>query len=280
MGPVPDDVGPHLSVEVEQGRTQYADREILLAVTNGSDRTMTLLAGALHADGFGPSHQTKDRPRTLRPGATRDVYVGLGEAECTGFPAGPAEPEPDATPSATITVALGEGDDHGPATDLTVREVRDTAGHLARNHAVDCARAAVETGVRLAVQPDVPVEMRDGELTAFVTVRVEPVDGGPEVTIDHVTETTLLTNPDTRGGAAGWTGRRLDGQRSGEIVLPVVPTRCDAHAVGEDKRGTFLPVLASVDGTAQHVFYVPMPDAARAALYDFIGDSCGWPEAE
>jgi hypothetical protein len=280
LGPVPDDVAAHLSVEVGQGRTQYADREILLEVTNGSDRTMTLLAGSLHADGFGPSHLAKVRPRALPPGVTRDVYLGLGDAQCAGVPAGSDEPAPDAAPSATITLALGEGDDQGPATDIAVDEVTDTAGHLARNHAVDCAQAAVESGVRLTVEADLPVETRDGEPTAFVAVRVEPVDGGPEVSIDRITETTLMDNPDARGSISGWTGRELDGQRSGEIILPVVPARCDAHAVGEDKRGTFLPVEASVGGTAQHVFYLPMPDAARAALYGFIGDSCGWPAAE
>jgi hypothetical protein len=280
LGPVPDDVAAHLGVEVGQGRTQYADREILLEVTNGSDRTMTLLAGALHADGFGPSHLAKDRPRALRPGTTRDVYIGLGEAECAGYPAGPDEPVPDPAPSATITLALGEGDDQGPPTDVTVDDVTDTGGHLARNHAVDCARAAVGSGARLTVDADLPVETREGELTALVTVRVEPVDGGPEVTIDRVTETTLMANPDPSGDIAGWTGHDLEGQRTGAITLPVVPARCDTHAVGEDKRGTFLPVHASVGGTAQHVFYLPMPDEARADLYDFIADSCGWPPSE
>lgn len=273
---MPSDVAAHLSVEVGQGRTQYADREILLEVTNGSDRVLTLLSGALHADGFGPSHLTKDRPRPLLPGATRDVYLGLGEALCAGTPAGPDEPTPDAAPSAVITLALGEGDEQGPATEITVDEVTDPSGHLARNHAVDCAQAAVAAGVQLAVGADLPVATRDGEPTALVTVQVDPVDGGPDVTIDRITETTLLANP-ARGDVSGWAGPDLDGQHSGEITLPVVPARCDVHAVGEDKRGTFLPVEASVDGTAQHVFYLPMPDAARAALYDFIADSCGWP---
>ncbi|PUB28897.1 hypothetical protein C8K30_103322 [Promicromonospora sp. AC04] len=276
LGPVPDGVAAHLSVEVGQGRTQYADREILLSVTNGSDETMTLLAGALQADGFGPSHPTKEgRTIALRPGTTRDVYVGLGEAECAGFPAGPDEPVPDAAPSATITLALGEYDDLGPATDVVVDDVDDPSGHLARNHAVDCARAAVEAGVGLTTDADVPVETRDGEPTALVTLEIEPVAGGPEVTIDRIGGTTLMANP---GGGSGWTGRDLAGQGSGRITLPVVPARCDAHAVGEDKRGTFLPVYASVDGEPQHVIYVPMPDSGRADLFDFIADSCDWPE--
>ncbi|GHH70549.1 hypothetical protein [Promicromonospora soli] len=279
LGPVPDGVAADLSVEVGQGRTQYADREILLEVTNSSDETMTLLSGALQADGFGPSRPAKDgRTIALRPGTTRDVHVGLGEAECAGFPAGPDEPVPDATPSATITLALGEYDDLGPATDVVVDEVGDPAGHLARNHAVDCAQAAVEAGAQLAVDADIPVETRGGELTALVTVRVEPVDGGPEVTIDRLAGTTLMANPNPRRGTSGWSGRDLAARSAGEITFPVVPARCDAHAVGEDKRGTFVPVYASVDGTPQHVFYLPMPDAARADLFAYIADYCDWPE--
>lgn len=277
-GPVPDDVAAHLSVEVGQGRTQYADREILLEVTNNSDETMTILSGALHADGFGPSHPGEER-RTLalRPGTTRDAYVRLGEAVCAGFPEGPDEPVPDPAPSATITLALGEYDDLGPATDVVVDEVGDPAGHLARNHAVDCAQAAVEAGAQLTVDADIPVETRDGELTALVTVGVQPVAGGPDVTIDRISGTTLMANPNP-GGASGWVDSDLAGQRSGEITLAVVPARCDAHAVGEDKRGTFVPVYASVDGTAQHVFYLPMPDTARADLFAYIADYCEWPE--
>jgi hypothetical protein len=279
LGPVPADVADHLTVQVDQGRTQYAAREIVLAVTNDSDETMTLVSGALDADGFGRSHPTReDRTIALRPGTTRDVYVGLGEAECADSPAGPEEPVPDAAPSATITLALGEYDDLGPATDVVVEQVGDPGGHLGRNHAVDCAGAAVAAGAILAVDADVPVETRDGEPTALVTLRVEPVDGGPEVTIDRIAGTTIMNNPDPGGDGSGWTGPALDGQRAGAITLPVVPARCDAHAVGEDKRGTFLPVSASVDGQAQHVIYVPMPDSARADLFAFIADSCGWPE--
>lgn len=276
-GPVPDDVAAHLTVEVAQGRTQYAEREIRLEVTNDSEETMTLLSGALQADGFGPSHPTKEgRTIALRPGTTRAVYVGLGEARC----AAPGT-EPDAAttpPSATITLALGEYDDLGPATDVTVDEVGDPLGHLARNHEVDCAAAAVAAGVRLSVDADVPVETRDGELTALVTLRIEPVDGGPEVVLDRISGTTLMNNPDPDGGASGWVGRDLAGQRSGEVVLAVVPARCDAHAVAEDKRGTFLPVSARVDGVPQQPVYVPMPDSARSDFYDFVADHCAWPE--
>lgn len=278
-GPVPDEVASQLSVEVAQGREQYAEREIRLEVTNDSDETLTLLSGALQTEQFGPSHPTKEgRTLVLRPGATRAVYVGLGEARCGAPATAEEDAETAAAPSATITLALGEGDDLGPATDVPVDEVADPIGHLARNHTTDCSAAAVAAGADLTVDPDVPVETRDGELTALVTLRIERVDGGPEVAIDRIAGTTLMSNADPGGEASGWVGRDLAGQGAGEVVLAVVPARCDVHAVAEDKRGTFLPVSVSVGGVRQEPVYVPMPATARSDFYSFVADSCGWPE--
>jgi hypothetical protein len=276
-GPVPDGVASRLGVEVAQGREQYAEREVRLKVTNDSDETLTLVSGTLRAEEFGPSHPTKEgRTPVLRPGATGAVYLGLGEARCAGAAAEGGAATPTA-PSATITVALGAGDDLGPATDVVV-EVGDPVGHLARNHAADCAAAAVASGARLAVDADVPVETLDGELTALVTLRIEPVDGGPEVTLDRIAGTTLMSNADPGGDASGWVGRDLAGQESGAVVLAVVPARCDVHAVAEDKRGTFLPVSARVGGAEQQPVHVPMPAAARSDFYSFVADYCDWPE--
>jgi hypothetical protein len=261
------------------GREQYAEREIRLEVTNGSGETMTLLSGALHADGFGPSRPAKEgRTLVLRPGTTRAVYVALGDARCATPGAEPGEPTPTTTPSATITLALGEGDDLGPATDVTVDEVGDPVGHLARNHAADCAEAAVAAGARLSVDPEVPVEERGGELTALVTLRVEAVEGGSDVVLDRIAGTTLMSNAVPGDGASGWVGPDLAGQRSGAVVLAVVPARCDVHAVAEDKRGTFLPVTARVGGVVQQPVYVPLSDPARSAFYAFVADYCDWPE--
>lgn len=270
-GPVADGVATRLTVEVDQGREQYAEREVRLRVTNDSDETLTLLSGALDADGFGPSEPVVKRPTALRPGGTRAVTMVLGEARCPG----PGRPS---APTATLALALGEGDGRGPATDVVVEGVEDPVGHLERNHVEDCAAAAVAAGVHLSVDENVRVEDRRGAPTALVTLRVEPVPGGPEVTLERIAGTTLMSNPEPVRGTSGWVGSALAGQGSGEIELAVVPARCDVHAVAEDKRGTFLPVTAVVDGVVQDVVHVPMPDAARSAFYDFVGQHCAWPE--
>jgi hypothetical protein len=46
--------------------------------------------------------------------------------------------------------------------------------------------------------------------------------------------------------------------------------------VAEDKRGTFVPVHATVDGVEQPVVYLAMPAALRAELFAFVHDACGW----
>lgn len=278
LGPVPDDVLAALRVELRQGRTQYAGREAVLHVTNDSAETLTLLDGSLDAEGFGPSTPTKPgRELVLRPGAGRDVYLRLGDPVCApGEGAADAgEPAPSTPPAATVTVALGDGDGQGDPTDVG-HPVDDPNGHLARNHAVDCALAALAAGATLTVADTVRTEDGAGGPVAVVTVDVAPVPGGPEVQVTRIAGTTLMSAP---GGIAAWEGDALDGQHAGRIELSVVPTRCDQHAVAEDKRGTFVPVHATVGGVEQHVVYLAMPDSARRDLYDFIGVSCGWPAA-
>jgi len=285
-GPLPADVAPALTAALRQDRTQYADRTAALQVVNGSDRTVTLLGGTLDAPGFGPSTPDGDpRARTLAPGAGRDVRLRLGEVDCDAD-----APEPltgaaaQSTPVATATVRLAPGawtaepgdpppgDDAGTAVQV---DVTDPLGRLAAVHAEACAERLVASGVTLRVTgvEAATVRTADGEAPGGrVTLAVDPVPGGPEVRLVEVAGTTLLTP------AAGdaWTGDDLAGQADGQVVLDLVPARCDPHVVAEDKRGTFLPVHAEVDGAPQPVVYVPMTDEQRAATYDLVRDACGW----
>ncbi|MEL7978190.1 hypothetical protein AAG589_20150 [Isoptericola sp. F-RaC21] len=284
--PLPADVAPALTAALRQDRTQYADRTAALHVVNGSDRAVTLLGGTLDAPGFGPSTPDGDpRARTLAPGAGRDVRLRLGEVDCDAD-----APEPltgaaaQTTPVATATVRLAPGElttdprdaasdaDGGTAVQV---DVTDPLGRLSAVHAEACAERLVASGVALRVTgvESATVRTADGEAPGGrLTLAVDPVPGGPPVRLVEITGTTLLTP------AAGdaWTGDDLAGQADGQVVLDLVPARCDPHVVAEDKRGTFLPVHAEVDGAPQPVVHVPMTDEQRAATYDLVRDACGW----
>ncbi|MBO0609821.1 hypothetical protein [Myceligenerans salitolerans] len=272
-GPVPDDVAGHLVATLRQARLDYAERVVEIEVANSSDTDLVLLGGELESESFGVSTETTTRPfrtETLAVGGRRGFYVRLGEATCpsgrTGRTGSAAELR------ATVTVAVGSRSDHGEPTTVEV-PVSDSGGHLARNLAQDCAGAAVASGVTLAQGPALRTERRDGETVAVLTLTAEPVAGGPDVRITRIDGSTLI---DPVGGGA-WRGRALAGQDEGVLELALVPTRCDHHAVSEDKRGTYLPVHADVDGIPQHVVHVPMPDAAKRDLFEYIADYCAWP---
>ncbi|MFI2104288.1 hypothetical protein ACH436_13410 [Isoptericola sp. NPDC019693] len=283
--PLPSGVAQGLTAELRQDRTQYADHRAKLHVVNGSDETVTLLGGALDAPGYGPSSPDGPvRARTLAPGAGRDVRLRLGEVDCDAAPpAALAGADAQTTPVATATVLLAagaapssttgaDGGDGGTAVEV---QVTDPLARLAAVHREACAERLVASGVTLRV-----TDVRGAQVPApggdapggRITLAVDPVAGGPDVRLVEISGTTLLSP------AAGhaWTGDDLAGQADGQVVLDVVPARCDPHVVAEDKRGTFLPVHAEVDGARQPEVYVPMTDQQRAAVYDLVHDACGW----
>ncbi len=84
--------------------------------------------------------------------------------------------------------------------------------------------------------------------------------------------TTLFTvaEPSSAELPAGTTGPvRLD------VVLSV--TRCDPHAVAEDKKGYLMPVRVSVDGADEVLVEVAVPVPERPPLQDLIDRTCGFP---
>jgi len=279
--PLPSGVAQGLSVELRQDRTQYADHRAKLHVVNGSGHAVTLLGGALDAPGYGPSSPDGTaRARTLPPGAGRDVRLRLGEVDCDAEPpVALSGADAQTTPVATATVRLAAGGpspgaDAGAGTAVEV-EVTDPLARLATVHAEVCAERLVASGVTLRVADvrTATVPTPDGEAPGGrITLAVEPVPGGPEVRLAEISGTTLLSP----AAGTAWTGGDLSGQADGQVVLDVVPARCDPHVVAEDKRGTFLPVHAEVDGAPQPVIYVPMTDQQRAATYGLVHDACGW----
>ena len=198
---------------------------------------------------------TSDRERPVRAGVDRDLSVALGEPDCASPTSGPASVELDLV------------DDTGRTSTLVVAP-DDPQGHLARIHGEDCAAAAVAAGATLALDDAITTAPVDGRLAATITLGVTPVAGGPTVVITQVDGTVLLAPV---GGATSWP---VDAGQT-RIPLQVVPSRCDAHAVAEDKRGTFFGVHATVDGVPQPVFYVASSDELRGALHEFVGESCG-----
>ena len=97
-------------------------------------------------------------------------------------------------------------------------------------------------------------------------------DGEAEVTA--VQQTNLLTFGDaTIDGVLPIGVLVQPGKEPTTLDLPVVPTRCDAHAVQEDKRGTIFDVRVSVAGESGEVELF-VGDALRGRILTWVADWC------
>jgi hypothetical protein len=157
----------------------------------------------------------------------------------------------------------------------------DTFGRLPALRAEDCLAEAVAAVAAVSVSGPVRIEDAGGTRTATLDLLVRPRGGAGWFTIDAVTGTTLLApaNPQTgRRLTEVPVRRRIDGTGDGarqSIPLTVVPNRCDAHAIAEDKRGTILPLHVTSGDGVTGIVPVAADDATRSALYAFVAETCG-----
>lgn len=58
------------------------------------------------------------------------------------------------------------------------------------------------------------------------------------------------------------------------IPLLIVPGRCDAHAIIEDKRGTVMPLDVQTNDGSSGTIYIAMADNVRRNIYEYYQDYC------
>ena len=59
------------------------------------------------------------------------------------------------------------------------------------------------------------------------------------------------------------------------LTLTYVPSRCDAHVLAEDKRGSHLPLKISLDDGTEGTYYAASTPELKAQFYGFVADACG-----
>lgn len=153
----------------------------------------------------------------------------------------------------------------------------DDSGAVAALHEQECFEAEVRRSASIAIQGLPEVERRQEALTAGLTVVVTGTGQGGELTVLRAGSTTLLqpVDADTGRHLAEGLPIGITAPRSGtsSFTIPVVPGRCDAHALAEDKQGTRFPLHVELDGR-QGVVTLVSSDRVRAALYTFVQEAC------
>lgn len=267
-GAVLDALPDGVTVDVYQTRTDLPARGLQIAVANESADDLTITSAELESAQFAGSAAWSSRPggTLVRTGTTVDLPVSLPEAAC-------AQPHPVATVRLGFRTASG---DRG----IAVLPALDRYERLPAMRAEECLGEAVGGVARLTIDAPIRVDDSGTRPIAFVPVAYTPTGGTGSVTVVAVERTVLLALPD----AAGATTPRLPlelridaGDAPGEFEIPIVPGRCDPHAIAEDKQGTVLVLEVTVSTGETGRIRIPASAPTRTSIYDYVAATCGMP---
>lgn len=254
--PTPGTLPDGIQVELFQLRSDAAERGAQVRVINGSDADL-VITGLTFTDDWFSAPATRARESTIPAGRTVDLRFGLPESACEG--------EPDAASrTSRVTFELEGG---GAAT----VDVADPLGFTTLIHQKECLRhdlARVATLEWAAFTPSA------APLPAELQLAITPAGGAESAELVEVQTTNLLQfgdQPTPFGLATTVTGT----DAATVLPVPIVPLRCDPHAVMEDKRGTVFNVQVAVDG-AEGAVEVAAPEAMRGEILRWVSDWCGF----
>lgn len=259
-------VAPTLSATLWQSRMDLDDRQVQVKLRNDGSGEVVVERMALRSSAFDEPMVYRKRGSVLGAGRAVDMPVVLSGPVC-GAAAGRHVAEVD--------YRLADG------TRGTVEVVAsDEHDQIAELHTAECFALEVAEVASLSVQGLPRVVSRDGLVAAELTVDVQARGqgaGGRELHLRHMSGTTLLQHVDPLTLERLPDGLPLDlmapatGTRSFAVTL--VPGRCDAHAIAEDKQGTRFRVTVDLDGRQGQVALVA-PDDVKVALYDYVREAC------
>ncbi|MBN9225563.1 MAG: hypothetical protein ABS63_00480 [Microbacterium sp. SCN 70-27] len=253
-----------VTVTLTQLRSDVADRQAQVRIRNGA--TSPLEVGAVRVDDprfTGPATRVVDRRTTLAPGATVDLRMQLAAVDCTSG---------DEAPS-TVTIEYETPAGAGRSTVDAAEEFP----FLAALHHRECI---AERAGRVATTGFGAFTPSASGVPASLALVITPQEGdGPgALRIVDVRETNLLTFDGVSGGVLvidPAVGEVRAGDAARTVVLPILPARCDPHAVQEDKRGTVFGVDVDLDGE-RAAFTIAASADLRAQLLTWVARWCGY----
>lgn len=242
-----------VTVRLLQYRSDIGPHRLQLQVVNGSPSALVVRRARLVASGYRTAPVWRDPVAAEIPaGATVDLPAALGTADCSG----------SSRPRAELTLSR-----NGTTSTVTVPTV-DSHGTLATLHRGDCF---AERAARIAGFAFTALTPGSGR-TASLTLEVRPgPDAAQGLSVLRVLPTTLLS---PAGRRTEWAVGHVVGADHGPIALAAVPTRCDLHAIAEDKLGSVLPVVVRLPDGSSGLVQVVAPPPVKNEVLRWVSDTC------
>lgn len=245
-----------LEVFVDQGRLFRMTRTAYVRLTDEDpDRSVTVSRALIRSERFDEVEWRGEK--TFVNGA--DLKFEVPRGRCGE--GGDAE--------VTLTYRL----DDGPWRESTA-VAPDRYGALDLFLDRDCAESTLAEAARLELGEPRVVGTGRGSVWEL-PVAFAPTGERDDVAFAGFQDTVLFRQ--VAGSAAA--GRRTPLPLAGEpveVLLRLVPTRCDPHALAEDKVGTLVAVDVLAPGLEQGAsFFLLLGDERRAGLRGFFATHCG-----
>ena len=143
----------------------------------------------------------------------------------------------------------------------------DDGGLLRRLHVSECADEALREQVRIEVVSLAETEVPGGPALR-ATVRLTRRSGADAVRITGVGPNTVYTA--TPAGDLP----TLGDSGSADLLLNLVPSRCDAHALGESYRTSLIDLRVAVGDAEPRTFVFAPAEQVRRRIERFAVDTC------
>jgi hypothetical protein len=244
-----------ISVAVYQPRTLIAAERMSIQVRNDGDDAVEISAAALRSTAFAEDAVwPADHTVRLAAGTAVDLNVDIPAADCSS------------SEFAQVATLIVDG------AELEL-EAADEMSVLPALHERACLVERVE---QIVVLSAVGVDGGGLAAPAQLLVDVAPTGADGTVTLLSAGSTTLLMpSLDGLGVSALPLDVELGADGPTQVRIPIVPNRCDAHALAEDKVGTRIPLEVETSTGAAGRFIIPPTDDAKGQLQRFYAAYCG-----
>lgn len=254
----PEDVAhpARLVLHLDQNRILRLGRTITVQVLDAADGTVTVARAEVSSDRFEEMVWTGEE--TFEHQLQLDLT--LPPTRCgTGSDA-----------DVTLTYRLGEGPWIRSTTTAT-----DLYGSVGQLMDRDCAEQTFAEAADLELgRHRVVGSGRDSRFLLPLTIRA--TGERPDVAFTGLESTVLFTVAGTPGLYPEAGRLPLSTGTTYDEVLEITPSRCDAHALAEDKVGTLFPVHLTAPGLPEDAsFHLPISDEVRGDLRAFFAPHCG-----
>jgi hypothetical protein len=141
-----------------------------------------------------------------------------------------------------------------------------------RLHHAECAERALAAQVRITVQAGTATRGADGRPTLPMTLHLTRRAPGERVVVQELGGHVVFTVRPDRPAQAVLVLEPDEDQA--ELPFHLVPTRCDGHALAENKRAGLLGVYVGVGDVPPRLTTVVPDDATQARLKAFAVEGC------